>query len=34
MLTTDTGMNIDPGAEVLIDYGPVFFTEQNNAQAT
>lgn len=27
-------MNIDPGTEILIDYGPVFFTEQKNAEAT
>lgn len=27
-------MNIDPGTEILIDYGPVFFPEQKNAEAT
>jgi hypothetical protein len=34
VLTTDTVMNIDPGTEILIDYGPVFFPEQKNAEAT
>lgn len=26
-------VNIDPGTEILIDYGPAFFTEQKNAEA-
>ncbi|KAG1877921.1 hypothetical protein DFJ58DRAFT_648419 [Suillus subalutaceus] len=26
-------MDIDPGTEILIDYGPAFFTEQKNAEA-
>ncbi|KAG2157297.1 hypothetical protein DEU56DRAFT_763960 [Suillus clintonianus] len=26
--------NIDPGTEILIDYGPAFFTEQRNAEAS
>lgn len=27
-------VNIDSGTEILIDYGPAFFTEQKNAEAT